>query len=327
MPLKFNNTEEARKLVLDESKKWRQALEKAKTSKDGVKDVAAAMVTATDTIVSAQVHTMDQVMDIKKEQGIVREGLEKANRAMDMLANEHDEIKVVVNKQEKVQETVSKDAEKAAYRAKAATVALYKLQLERSQSVVVIRNLAPLTKNKETYEDLEKLIARMLKELTLSRDGIRVNAVKRLQRSKMDKTGEYPALRVELSGVGDKIKIYQAIEQQVKSGRRVAFQISNEIPEYAIKAYKAQCKIATIIRRMDANVKTRVGIERGDLWPTISTKFRGAPKYERVPEQVFNTAKEVVIKEKKAENDKRKKEREDRLLEADEYMDTAKPGY
>ena len=69
MPLKFTNTEEARKLVLDESKKWRQALEKAKTSKDGAKEVAAAMVTATDTIVSAQVHTMDQVMDIRKEQG------------------------------------------------------------------------------------------------------------------------------------------------------------------------------------------------------------------------------------------------------------------
>ena len=191
---------------------------------------------------------------------------------MDMLATEHDEIKVVVNKQEKVQESASKDAEKAAYRAKAATVALYKLQLERSQSVVVIRNLAPLTKNKETYEDLEKLIARMLKELTLSREGIRVNAVKRLQRSKLDKTGEYPALRVELSGVGDKIKIYQAIEQQVKSGRRVAFQISNEIPEYAIKAYKAQCKIATVIRKMDANVKTRVGIERGISGPLSQPK-------------------------------------------------------
>ena len=41
--------------------------------------MAAAMVTATDTIVSAQVHTMDQVMDIKKEQGIVREGRGKGS--------------------------------------------------------------------------------------------------------------------------------------------------------------------------------------------------------------------------------------------------------
>ena len=48
MPLKFNNTEEARKLVLDEFKKWRQALEKVKTSKNGAKDVTAVMVTATD---------------------------------------------------------------------------------------------------------------------------------------------------------------------------------------------------------------------------------------------------------------------------------------
>ena len=37
------------------------------------------MVTATDTIVSAQVHTMDQVMDIKKEQGILAYHQSKIN--------------------------------------------------------------------------------------------------------------------------------------------------------------------------------------------------------------------------------------------------------
>ena len=63
------------------------------------------MVTATDAMLSAQVHTMDQVKDIRKEQGKVRDGLEKANKAMNMLVGEHDEIKTVVNKQEKVQET------------------------------------------------------------------------------------------------------------------------------------------------------------------------------------------------------------------------------
>ena len=34
--------------MLDEFKKWRQALEKVKTSKNGAKDVTAVMVTATD---------------------------------------------------------------------------------------------------------------------------------------------------------------------------------------------------------------------------------------------------------------------------------------
>jgi len=33
MPLRFNTPDEARKLVLDESKKWRAALEKSKTQK------------------------------------------------------------------------------------------------------------------------------------------------------------------------------------------------------------------------------------------------------------------------------------------------------
>ena len=64
---------------------------------DGAKEVAVAMVTATDTMVSLQVHTMDQVLDIRKEQWIVREGLEKANKAMDMLMGEHNEVKVEVN--------------------------------------------------------------------------------------------------------------------------------------------------------------------------------------------------------------------------------------
>ena len=60
----------------------------------------------------------------------------------------------------------------------------------------------------------------------------------------MDKSGDHPALRIELGGVGDKIKIYQAIDYMIKNGKKVAAQVNNEIPEYAIKAYKTQCWIA-----------------------------------------------------------------------------------
>ena len=89
MPLKFNNSDEARKFILDESKKWRATLEKAKTSKDGVRETATVMVTATDALVSAQTHTIDAVIQLQRDQVVVQGGLEKANSAMDMLSQEH----------------------------------------------------------------------------------------------------------------------------------------------------------------------------------------------------------------------------------------------
>ena len=85
----------------------------------------------------------------------------------------------------------------------------------------------------------------------------------------MDKSCDHPALRIELGGVGDKIKIYLAVDYMIKNGKKVAAQVNNEIPEYAIKAYKTQCRIATYLRKRDASIKTRVGIDRGDIWPSI----------------------------------------------------------
>ena len=144
MPLKFANTDEARKVVLDESKKWRTALEKARTSKEGAKELATTMVAATDTLVSAQAFTLDVLTGVQIEQGAIKEGLDHANKAMDMLSTEHNTIREAVNQQEKEQESTSKEAEKAVVKAKATQNALHRLQLERSQTVVIVRNLAPL---------------------------------------------------------------------------------------------------------------------------------------------------------------------------------------
>ena len=88
----------------------------------------------------------------------------------------------------------------------------------------------------------------------------------------MDKSGDHPAHGIKLRGVGDKIKIYQAIDYMIKNGKKVAAQVNNEIPKYAIKAYKTQCRIVTYLRKRDASIKTRVGIDRGDIWPSILTK-------------------------------------------------------
>ena len=326
MPLRFNTPDEARKLVLDESKKWRAALEKSKTQKDGAKDIATTMVAATDVIVSTQFFALDAISGVQAEQEVMKEGVEKTAEAVDMLSKEHDQIQLVVNDAEKEREAMSKGSDRAAAKMKATQNAMYRMQLERSQSVIIIRNLAPITANRETYEDLEKCVGKMLKELHVNRDGIRINSVRRLQRSKMDKSGDHPALRIELGGVGDKIKIYQAIDYMIKNGKRVTAQVNNEIPEYAIKAYKTQCRIATYLRKRDASIKTRVGIDRGDIWPTILTKKRGTGKYEPVSDQAYERAKDEVTRERKREAEKRRKDREDRLLRDEEDMDTTKPG-
>ena len=328
MPLKFNTTDEARKLVLDESKKWRAALEKSKAAKDGAKEIATTMVAATDVLVSTQTFTLDALSGIQAEVEVVKGGVDKTAEAVNMLSEEHDQIKEAVNQHEKKQDMVSKNTANATVKAKATQNALYRLQLERSQSVVVIRNIPPLTANRETYDDLERCVAKLLKELHINRDGIRVNSVRRLQRSKLDRSGDHPALRIELGGVGDKIKIYQAIDHMIKTGKRVTAQVNNEIPEYALKAYKTQCRIATHIRRRDTNLKTRVSIERGDLWPSILTKKRGTGKYEPVEEEIYERAKDDVTRERKRETEKRKKDREDRLLlREDDDMDVSQPGY
>ena len=220
MPLRFNTPDEARKPVLDESKKWRAALEKYKTQKEGAKEIASTMVAATDVIVSTQVFTLDAIAGVQAEQEVMREGMDKTAEAVDMLAKEHDQIQLAVNDSEKEREAMSKGSEKAAVKVRATQHALYKLQLERSQSVIIIRNLAPITSNRETYEDLEKCVGKMLKDLHVNRDGIQINSVRRLQRSKMDKSGDHPALCIKLGGVGDKIKIYQAIDYMIKNGKK-----------------------------------------------------------------------------------------------------------
>ena len=292
---------------MDESKKWRASLEKAKSSKDGVKETATVMVNATDALVSAQTHTIDAVMMLQREQAVVQGGLEKANAAMDMLSAENTTIKDTVNKQERDQEAAAKEADKAAVKAKAHQNSLYRLQLERSQAVIVIRNLPPMTNARETYEDMEKAVLRLLKELHINRDGIRINSVRRLQRSKLDRSGDHPALRVELGGVGDKIKIYQAVDMLIKGGKKLPFQINNEIPDYVIKAYKTQCRVATHIRKRDPNIKTRVGIERGDIWPTITMKKRGGAKYGKVLEE--ERGKKWPEKRKQSQIRRKKKKR------------------
>ena len=172
--------------------------------------------------VSTQVFALDAITGVQAEQAVVREGMEKTAEAVDMLAKEHDQIQLAVNDSEKEREAMSKGSEKAALKVRATQNTLYKLQLKRSQSVIIISNLTPITSNRETYEDLEKCVGKMLKDLRVNRDGIRINSVRRLQRSKMDKSGDHPALRIELGGVGDKIKIYQAIDYMMewkKGGR------------------------------------------------------------------------------------------------------------
>ena len=56
-------------------------------------------------------------------------------------------------------------------------------------------------------------------------------------------------------------------------------------------------------------------------------KKRGGARYGKVLEDLYTKAREEIAREKKAESEKKKKEREDRLLDGDDKMETDKPGY
>ena len=132
MPLRFGTSDEARKTILDESKKWRTVLEKARGAKDGLKEVANTVIAANDVLVSAQAFTLEKIDQISSGQAALEGGLDKTQKAVDMLSTEHLAIKDAVNKNEKRLDSGDKEAERLTVRAKAAQNAIHRLQLERS---------------------------------------------------------------------------------------------------------------------------------------------------------------------------------------------------
>ena len=87
------------------------------------------------------------------------------------------------------------------------------------------------------------------------------------------------------------------------------------------KRYIYLSRVAAEIRRSNPDIKTRVGILQGDIILTITVKKRNETKYQSIPDDMLNKAKEEVTRKSRMEAERRR-ERDERDLLGDQPMDT-----
>lgn len=201
---------------------------------------------------------------------------------------------------------------------------IQRMQLERAQTGIIVRNLKADVKN-ETYEDLERCFQKITTMLNLN--NLTVNYIRRLPRPRGDNSREPLAVKVDLGGLGDKIKLFGAMEALVKRKVHLPYQISNEIPNYAMNQYRHLCRVAMEVRRAHPELKTRVGINRGDTEATISVRARTENVFRRIPDEILEAGKNEVARRNKYEAERRRRDREERAHLGPQPMDTgSQPG-
>ena len=297
MPRGFSSTTDAKNSLLEASKKWRAEF-KAKPATSEVKALSHTVTGALDDLVAAQIHTFDQVKANAEAAANANVGTDVANKLATHAAQEVDAMQermAAVTKESKEARNV---AEESVRRGKSNLTHIQVLQLKDTETVLICRNIESLAKGREeSYEDMEAAFKAVMDYMGVI---VKVNHVRRLQRVKGD-TAKGPAtMRVQLSCVGDKIKIFNAIEGLVKRKAKFSFTFHNEIPSYAMDAFKFLSKVAVEVRILEPDTKTRVAILRGEHWPTLTVKRHKVGKYEKIDDKAFETARAIYNAKTKA---------------------------
>lgn len=322
MPNSYKTSKEAREDLLEKSRQWRAAFNKLAESKT-MGAMANTVVGVVDSLVAQQSFTHETMETQEDKIRALDKGIELNHRMCNQLSNEKTEDTERILELEKQTKMVQLESTANSKKNKATLNMVHQIQLERTQNVIIIRGAKPL-KKEETYDDIEKAAYKVLHQLNL-REPVRVNYVRRLPRTKGERPGEPLSMRVELGCLGDKIRIFTAVEQMIRRREDFDFSINNEIPRYAMGTYKYLCKVATEVRHQNANLKTRVGIMRGETWPIITVRARNEKEFKKIDEKMYERARAEIARRAKVFNERKKKEREDRLL-AEEPMDTNAAG-
>ena len=119
---------------------------------------------------------------------------------------------------------------------------------------------------KETYNDIDKAFLTALKPLKLDKS-IRVDSIRRLQKSRPTLTG-LPSL--ESSWAPTAVRNSGTI--CLRSGASYEPSFHNDIPQYALGSHRHLGKIAVFMRERDRDLRTRISIQRGDVWPSITVR-------------------------------------------------------
>ena len=140
--------------------------------------------------------------------------------------------------------------------------------MAKSANVVVCRNIRPVKAGEESYEDIEKAFWAAIKPAKLERH-LTINYIGRLQKAPSDHPDAPALIRVVLGSSGQKKKLYDSINELIKRGASFEPSFTNEIPAYALNAHKHLSRIAAHMRRENCQLKTRVSILKGDIWPCL----------------------------------------------------------
>ena len=240
-------------------------------------------------------NAIDKIKGNKERAKSALKGSEIANS----LAEKAMGVLTVVKKGQAVlSEATTKRLEELSIRAKSNLTHIQRLELARSEKIIIAKGMALLTQAKEKQDELRN--AAMGAFQATGSQGITLTYARQLQRVKGDRGTAPPAMRVTLSCLTDKLILYDAVRQKIQEGISIPYSFQNEIPKYALGLHKQLNKVAMEIRRMDRDIKTRVTMTRGDHWPVLMIKRRWATSCELAAQDLIDTAKKNINEAKKA---------------------------
>ena len=316
-----NATDESIKL-LEASKKWRAELRRIELQEENLEPLAKTVAGALEDIVTSQVGTIEQVKSLGTT---AKHALKGADLAQEMAKKA---VTMAVDNDKKftaAMQATSKQMQDLEIRNKAAANQLQKLELAQTETTIIAKGVGPMTLGKETQDDLKRALN--LAFQSLNAGGIQVEYARRLQRVKGDRGVNPPAIKVKLSNVTDKLRLYEAMKRATADGNSVAYKFQNEVPAYALSSHKQLHKIAEEIRRIDKNLKTRVSTVKGEAWTQIRMKQRGEAVYKPATKELVEIARQNLIKASKARAAERKAEQDSQIFyEMDDEEMESQPG-
>ena len=320
MPIDYKSHDQVRTRLVAQGKIWRATLNKVKTSKhEGVKELAGTVEEVADEVTAGLIYCASETQRQSTRVGHLEQGVATATEQAETVIEAQDLIKNECNALELRLEEATKQNEALKKRVEHNTVVSHRAEMAKSANVVVCRNIRPIKSGEESYEDIEKAFWLAIKPAKLERH-LTINYIGRLQKAPPDHPDTPALIRVVLGASGQKRKLYDSINDLIKKGASFEPSFTNEIPAYALNAHKHLSRIAAHMRRENRQIKTRVSILKGDIWPVISVKVRGQPTYVKIKDGEMQNAREAYLKAAKRESERKK---EARLLADDDMMDAS----
>lgn len=310
-----SSSEESIKL-LEASKRWRAEFKRIETGDKTLEALSRTINGALDDIVNAQVGAMEQ---LKIVGGTARLSAKGADLAQQMAKEaitkaSENEAQIISN-----QEIADKHLRDLEARSKAAMSQIQKLELAKTETTIIAKGIGMMSLGKESQDDLRRALNMAFQQLNVG--NLEVQHARRMQRVKGDKGVAPAALKVKLTSVADKLKLYEAMRRMTSQGMNINYEFQNEVPPYALNSHKQLHKVALEIRKIDKKIKTRVSMVKGEAWPQLRIKRRGQAKYEQAPKELVDLARQNMIKAKKALAADRRAQNESRILYEEEDME------